>query len=238
MVTNKKTGKTVKANKMTDEAFKSNKKTGQTLKLKPEAKCSTKKQSLKVNKVAKTPTDKTDKSKPSATCPIKEPLARKNDLNRRGNPIKFTSKPPSAAIRMKDASKKRNLNEKGELLNPMKKADKGAGIKLKKKSKCSKEDVKNVINKRQCKHRIEKSGTIGATTPPNTSPQANTNTATEEKSVNGLILNSGLGHDSTDTDKNGAHTLDTNKVPHNFHYYYSRYCCKQQGPDHQEHAKR
>ena len=58
MVTNKKTGKTVKANKMTDEAVKSNKKTGQTLKLKPEAKRSTKKQSLKVNKVAKTPTNK------------------------------------------------------------------------------------------------------------------------------------------------------------------------------------
>ncbi len=43
MVTNKKTGKTVKANNMTDEAVKSNKKTGQTLKLKPEAKLSTKK---------------------------------------------------------------------------------------------------------------------------------------------------------------------------------------------------
>ncbi len=38
-------------------------------------------------------------------------------------------------------------------------------------------------------------------TPPNTSPQANTNTATEEKLVNGLIPNGGLGHDSTDTDK-------------------------------------
>ena len=50
---------------------------------------------------------------------------------------------------MKDASKKRNLDEKGELLNPMKKADKGAGVKSKKKSKRSKEDVKNVINKRQ-----------------------------------------------------------------------------------------
>ncbi len=120
----------------------------------------------------------------------------------------------------------------------MKKADKGAGVKLKKKSKCSKEDLKNVINKRQCKHCIEKSGTIRATTPPNTSPQANTNTVTEEKLVNGLIPNGGLGHDSTDTNKNAAHTLDTNKVPHNFHYYYSRYCCKQQGPDHQEHAKR
>ncbi len=35
-----------------------------------------------------------------------------------------------------------------------------------------------------------------------------------------------------------THTLDTNKVPHDFHYYYLRYCCKQQGPDHQEHAKR
>jgi hypothetical protein len=77
MVTNKKTGNTVKANKMTDEAVKSNKKTGQTLKLKPEAKRSTKKLSLEVNKVAKTPTDKTNKSKPSATRPIKEPIARK-----------------------------------------------------------------------------------------------------------------------------------------------------------------
>jgi hypothetical protein len=71
---------------------------------------------------------------------------------------------------MKDVSKKRNFDEKGELLNSMKKADKGAGVESKKKSKCSKEDVKNVINKRQCKHCIEKSGTIGATTPPNTSP--------------------------------------------------------------------
>jgi hypothetical protein len=127
---------------------------------------------------------------------------------------------------MKDASKKRNLNEKGKLLNPMKKTDKGAGIKSKKKSKRSKEDVKNVINKSQCRHCIEKSGTIGATTPPNTSPQANTNTVTEEKLVNGLIPNGGLGHDSTDTDKNGVHTLDTTKVPHNLHYYYSKYCSK------------
>jgi len=70
MVTNKKTGKTVKANKMTDEAVKSNKKTGQTLKLKPEAKRSTKKQSLKVNKVAMKSNDKTDKLEPSATHPI------------------------------------------------------------------------------------------------------------------------------------------------------------------------
>ena len=115
--------------------------------MKPEAKRSTKKQSLKVNKVAKTPTNKTNKSKPSATRPIKEPIARKNDPNKRGNPIKFTSNPPSAATRMKDASKKRNLDEKGELLNPMKKADKGAGVKSRKKSKRSKEDVKNVINK-------------------------------------------------------------------------------------------
>jgi hypothetical protein len=219
MVTNKKTGKTVKANKMTGEAVKSNKKTGQTLKLKPEGKRSTKKQSLKVNKVAKTPTNKTHKSKPSATRPIKEPIATKNDLNKRGNPTKFTIDPPSTATRMKDASKKRNLDEKGELLNPMKKADNGAGIKSKKKSKRSKEDVKNVINKRQCKHCIEKSGTIGATASPNTSPQANTNTATEEKSMNGLIPNGGLGHDSTDTNNNGAHTLDTNEVPHDFHYY-------------------
>ncbi len=77
MVTNKKTSKTFKANKMTDEAVKSNKKTGQTLKLKPEAKRSTKKQSLKVNKVAKMPTDKTNKSKQLTTRPIKEPIARK-----------------------------------------------------------------------------------------------------------------------------------------------------------------
>jgi hypothetical protein len=70
--------------------------------------------------------------------------------------------------------------------------------------------VKNVINKSQCKHCIEKSGTIGATTPPNTSPQANTNNVTEEKLVNVQIPNGGLGHDSTDTDKNGAHILDTN----------------------------
>ncbi len=39
-------------------------------------------------------------------------------------------------------------------MSPMKKADKGAGIKLKKKSKCSKGDVKNVINKRQSKHAL------------------------------------------------------------------------------------
>ncbi len=97
---------------------------------------------MKVNKVAKTLTDKTNKLKSSATCPIKEPIARKNDPNKRGNPIKFTSNPPSAATRMMDASKKRNLDEKGELLNPMKKADKGTGVELKKKSKRSKEDVK------------------------------------------------------------------------------------------------
>ncbi len=77
MITNKKTSKTVKANKMTGKAVKSSKKTGQTLKLKPEAKRSTKKQSLKVNKVAKTPTDKTDKLKPSATHPIRNPLQEK-----------------------------------------------------------------------------------------------------------------------------------------------------------------
>jgi hypothetical protein len=67
---------------MTDKAVKSNKKTGQTLKLKPEAKRSTKKQSLKVNKVAKTPTDKTNKSKPSATRPIKEPIEDAGNGNR------------------------------------------------------------------------------------------------------------------------------------------------------------
>ena len=111
MVTNKKTGKTVKANKMTGKAVKSNKKIGQTLKLKLGAKRSTKKQSLKVNKVAKTPTNKTNKSKPSATRPIKEPIARKNNPNKRCNPIKFRSDPPSAATRMKVASKIRNLNE-------------------------------------------------------------------------------------------------------------------------------
>ena len=105
---------------------------------------------------------------------------------------------------------------------------------------------KNRGNKSQCKEvsaskkkrHIKKSETIRATTPLNNSPQANTNTVTEEKFVNGLIPNGGLGHDSTDTDKNGAHTLDTNEVPHDFHYYYLRYCCKQQGTDHQEHAKR
>jgi hypothetical protein len=84
-------------------------------------------------------------------------------------------------------------------LNPKKKTDRGAGIK-KKKSKCSK----------------EKSRIIGSMTPPNTSPHANTNTVTEEKSVNGLIPNGGLGHDSTDTKNNGAHTLDTNEVTHDF----------------------
>ena len=87
MVTNRKTGKTVNSNKKTSKTVKSNKKTGRTvksnkkmdktLKLEPEAKLSTKKQSLKVNKVAKMPTNKTDKSKPSATRPIKEPIARK-----------------------------------------------------------------------------------------------------------------------------------------------------------------
>jgi len=35
-----------------------------------------------------------------------------------------------------------------------------------------------------------------------------------------------------------AHTLDTNEVTHDFQYYYSRYCCKEQGPEHQEHARR
>ncbi len=84
--------------------------------------------------------------------------------NKRGNQIKFTSAPPSAATHMKDASKKRNLDEKGELLNPKKKTDKGADVESKKKSKCSK----------------EKSRIIGAMTPPNTSPHANTNTVTEE----------------------------------------------------------
>jgi hypothetical protein len=196
MVTNKKTGKTVTANKMTNEAIKSIKKTRQTLKLKQEAK----KQSLKENKVAKMPTNKIDVSKLSATRPIKEPIATKNDPNKRGNPIKFTSDPPSAATRMKDASKKRNLNEKGELLKPKKKTDKGADVESKKKSKCSK----------------EKSQIIGSMTPPNTSPHANTNTVTEGKSVNGLIPNGGLGHDSNDTNNNGAHTLDTNEVTHDF----------------------
>jgi hypothetical protein len=156
MVTNKKTGKNVTANKMTNEAVKSIKKTRQTLKLKQEAK----KQSLKENKVAMMPTNKIDVSKPLATRPIKEPIATKNDPNKRGNPIKFTSDPPSAATHMKDASKKRNLDEKGELLNPKKKTDKGAGVESKKKSKCSK----------------EKSRIIGSMTPPNTSPHANTNT--------------------------------------------------------------
>ena len=217
MVTNMKTGKTVvRANKMTNEAVKSIKETRQTLKLKQEAK----KQSLKENKVDKTPTNKI--SKPSATRPIKEPITTKNDPNKRGNTIKFTSDPPSAATRMKVASKKRNLNEKGELLNPKKKTDKGAGIESKKKSKCSK----------------EKSGIIGSMTPPNTSPHANTNTVTEEKLVNGLIPNGGLGHDSTDTNNNGAHTLDTKEVTHDFQYYYSRYCSKEQGPEHQENARR
>jgi hypothetical protein len=75
-------------------------------------------------------------------------------------------------------------------------------------------------------------------TPPNTSPHANTNTVIEEKLVNGLIPNGGLGHDSTDTNNNGAHTLDTNEVTHDFQYYYSRYCCKEQGPEHKEHARR
>ena len=74
MVTNKKTGKTVKANKMTNDAVKSIKKTRQTLKLEQEAK----KQSQQVNKVAKMPTNKIDLSKPSATRPIKEPIATKN----------------------------------------------------------------------------------------------------------------------------------------------------------------
>jgi hypothetical protein len=219
MVTNMKTGKTVvRANKMTNEAVKSIKDTRQTLKLKQEAK----KQSLKENKVDKTPTNKIDVSKPSATRPIKEPITTKNDPNKRGNTIKFTSDPPSAATRMKVASKKRNLNEKGELLNPNKKTDKGAGIESKNKSKCSK----------------EKSGIIGSMTPPNTSPHANTNTVTEEKFVNGLIPNGGLGHDSTDTNNNGAHTLDTKEVTHDFQYYYSRYCSKEQGPEHQENARR
>jgi hypothetical protein len=113
------------------------------------------------------PTNKIDMSKPSATLPIKEPIATKNDPNKRGNPIKYTSDPPSAATHMKDASMKRNPDEKGVLLNPKKKTEKGAGVDLKKKSKCSK----------------EKSGLIGAMTPPNTSPLANTNTVTEEKSV-------------------------------------------------------
>jgi hypothetical protein len=203
---------------MTNEAVKSIKKTRQTLKLKQEAK----KQSLKENKVDKTPTNKIDVSKPSATRPIKEPITTKNDPNKRGNTIKFTSDPPSAATRMKVASKKRNLNEKGELLNPNKKTDKGAGIESKNKSKCSK----------------EKSGIIGSMTPPNTSPHANTNTVTEEKFVNGLIPNGGLGHDSTDTNNNGAHTLDTKEVTHDFQYYYSRYCSKEQGPEHQENARR
>ena len=218
MVTNVKTGKTVRANKMTNEAVKSIKETRQTLKLKQEAK----KQSLKENKVDKMPTNKIDVLKPSATCPIKEPITTKNDPNKRGNTIKFTSDPPSAATRMKVASKKRNLNEKGELLNPKKKTDKGAGIESKKKSKCSK----------------EKSGIIGSMTPPNTSPHANINTVTEEKLVNGLIPNGGLGHDSTDTNNNGAHTLDTKEVTHDFQYYYSRYCSKEQGPEHQANARR
>ena len=198
MVTNKKTGKTVKANKMTNDAVKSIKKTRQTLKLEQEAK----KQSQKVNKVAKMPTNKIDMSKPSATLPIKEPIATKNDPNKRGNPIKYTSDPPSAATHMKDASMKRNLDEKGVLLNPKKKTDKGAGVESKKKSKCSK----------------EKSGIIGAMTPPNTSPLANTNTVTEEKLV--------------------KLALDTNEVTHDFQYYYSRYCDKEQGPEHQGHARR
>ena len=55
-------------------------------------------------------------------------------------------------------------------------------------------------------------------TPPNTSPLANTNTVTEEKSV--------------------KLALDTNEVTHDFQYYSSRYCCKSQGPEHQEHARR
>ena len=103
---------------------------------------------------------------------------------------------------MKDASMKRNLDEKGVLLNPKKKTDKGAGVESKKKSKCSK----------------EKSGIIGAMTPPNTSPLANTNTVTQEKSV--------------------KLALDTNEVTHDFQYYYSRYCDKEQGPEHQGHARR
>ncbi len=74
--------------------------------------------------------------------PNKGTHCKKNDPNKRGNLIKFTSEPPSAATGMRDASKKRNFDEKGELLSPMKKADKGAGVESKKKSKCSKEDVK------------------------------------------------------------------------------------------------
>ena len=85
MVTNKKTGKTVKANKMTNDAVKSIKKTRKTLKLEQEAT----KQSQKVNKVAKMPMNKIDMSKPSATLTIKEPIATKNDPNKRGNPIKY-----------------------------------------------------------------------------------------------------------------------------------------------------
>ncbi len=56
--------------------------------------------------------------------------------------------------------------------------------------------------------------------------------------MNGLIPNGGLGHDSTDTNNNGAHTLDTKEVTHDFQYYYSRYCSKEQGPEHQENARR
>ncbi len=64
-----------------NEAVKSIKKTRQTLKLEQEAK----KQSQKVNKVAKMPTNKIDMSKPSATLSIKEPISTKNDPNKRGS---------------------------------------------------------------------------------------------------------------------------------------------------------
>ena len=105
---------------------------------------------------------------------------------------------------------------------------------------------KNRGNKSQCKEvsaskkkrHIKKSETIGATTPLNNSPQANTNTVTEEKLVHGLSPNGGLGHDSTDNDDNGVHTLDTSKVLHNLHYYYSKYCSKREEPDQQERAKK
>ncbi len=56
--------------------------------------------------------------------------------------------------------------------------------------------------------------------------------------MHGLSQNGGLGHDSTDNDNNGAHTLDTSKVPHDLHYYYLKYCSKREEPDHQEHAKK
>jgi hypothetical protein len=111
MVTNRKTGKTVTSNKKTSKTAKSNKKTGgiaksnkkidKTLKLKLEAKLSTKKQSLKVNtrkqslkvkKVAKTSNSKTNKLELSATRLIKENIASmKKSRLKKSEPIGATT---------------------------------------------------------------------------------------------------------------------------------------------------